>query len=64
MIKEDIKTENDQSNEPRFKKLAMQKLDQMKENKYAQKTKSNTKWGINLFQGGHGENLPQKQIPS
>ena len=42
VIKE-IKTVNDQSNEPRFKKLTMQELDQMKENKYAQKTKSNTK---------------------
>ena len=60
VIKEEIKTENDQSNEPRFKKLTMQELDQMKENKYAQKTKSNSKWAINLFQGEHGENLPKK----
>lgn len=35
----------------RFKKLTATELDEMRDNKYAQKTKSNTKWGVNLFQG-------------
>ena len=46
-----LKTEPHSNQNERFKKLTTSELETMKDNKYAQKTKSNTKWGVNLFQG-------------
>lgn len=50
-----IKTENDPQPDTfsRFKRLTDEDLAKMRENKYAAKTKANTKWGVNLFQGKH-----------
>ena len=45
-----VKAETQQTTS-RFKRLTATELDDIKENKYALKTKSNTKWGVNLFQG-------------
>lgn len=47
-----VSVKSDQAKQTsRFKALTAAELDSIKENKYAQKTKSNTKWGVNLFQG-------------
>jgi hypothetical protein len=43
-------------NNARFKALNDDELNEMRENKYSAKTKQNTKWGVNLFQGNHNTN--------
>ena len=45
-----VKSDQDKQTS-RFKALTAAELDNIKENKYAPKTKSNTKWGVNLLQG-------------